>query len=812
MLSSCPMQTESTAILFSRSSQHKSAGPATDFVSVLHDLSLCKLESVPERRITACVHLFHTSSEVFDDTGSKPNFPKACIGIIGHDDSDDAAPSYTCRGDGIQRWLKDPIERQLKRVVATSHAAECDLVKVKQGRSRGQGSCKFMRRARELDRIMTGRGTAALVHRTFLRLNEVFGLEPSVCLFSQTKMRSEFSILKHQTGQRRRAFVLHPFDYGLTTIDLTISCHDRILNEVQFDGTFEGCLHQFPKSIPSKTQPWNARQSCVETHYRLVLGVALQLHLLLINAGVNHAAEYVIKSFVLRQSFSCSFQFDLIVDLRRDWGSIQFFRDVCASVDTQEYIEDIGAILLIGLKDRSEKLLNLAHIWGLLAVHRCPCESKVKCSGATDDSREESVCEYVKVGGTGRSPSTGKRFDAATVELVGLLHDETKDEASTLEKPGVVISDELLVAEVLKHTVEHQVASEGRPRKSHSCRLWSWARASGWLRQGAGRHREVVTKMADSLIVELLDLGCSREVEGRGRQGLGVLDHHLGNGWSDDADWDGIANVIVISAACFAAKVGRIEDSKELFINDQVGQSVFGVEDRTIDNGQAQSAVGGIEGLAIASCALDDLGSESGGVEGRLEGNKEFKRLWPACVTDDDRVALHNGLHGLGPDFCLPYSHSKTSNELITLRHHQIVLQPTGCPSLALLPTCSGRSFANVDTPCLSPSNSQCIHTQPTSGTDGMQECLGCDIGRHHSHSLSILSLVRKETAEVGWTGSSNTLSLIFALPYGCRRLSSTALYHLADMNLEDDLDTDHLSILKKSGLGRLGIGHIARG
>lgn len=96
--------------------------------------------------------------------------------------------------------------------------------------------------------------------------------------------------------------------------------------------------------------------------------------------------------------------------------------------------------------------------------------------------------------------------------------------------------------------------------------------------------------------------------------------------------------------------VGGAEDSKELLIDDQVRQSVFGVEDGTIDTSQAQIAVGGSEDLAVASRALDNLSGKSGRIGGRLEGNKELERLWPAGVADDDRVALHDGVRAAGKE------------------------------------------------------------------------------------------------------------------------------------------------------------------
>jgi hypothetical protein len=60
--------------------------------------------------------------------------------------------------------------------------------------------------------------------------------------------------------------------------------------------------------------------------------------------------------------------------------------------------------------------------------------------------------------------------------------------------------------------------------------------------------------------------------------------------------------------------VGRVENSEKLFVDDQVTQSVLRVEDGTIDGSQAQSAVGGVESLTVANCALDNFGGEGGGI------------------------------------------------------------------------------------------------------------------------------------------------------------------------------------------------------
>jgi hypothetical protein len=90
--------------------------------------------------------------------------------------------------------------------------------------------------------------------------------------------------------------------------------------------------------------------------------------------------------------------------------------------------------------------------------------------------------------------------------------------------------------------------------------------------------------------------------------------------------------------------MSRVEDSKELFVKDQVGQDVIGVEQWTVGAGKVQCVVYSIEYLAETRGALDNLNDKSGRGGRRLERHKELERLWPACVADDDRVALHDGV------------------------------------------------------------------------------------------------------------------------------------------------------------------------
>ncbi|KAH0281826.1 hypothetical protein KCU91_g135, partial [Aureobasidium melanogenum] len=416
--------------------------------------------------------------------------------------------------------------------------------------------------------------------------------------------------------------------------------------------------------------------------------------------------------------------------------------------------------------------------------------------------------------------------------------------------------------------------------RTRECEGRGWNRhltnqVAGRLKAGAGRD-------LGSLTISLAMAGVMMRIGMALRM---VSDCWIAARWSCDP-------VIGTSAACFAAMVGGAEDSKELLIDDQVRQSVFGVEDGTIDASQAQSAVGCSEGLAMARCALDNVGNECSGIGGRLEGNKELERLRPAGVADDDGVALHDGvraegkkwsarekmvkvkkeesksrcgrravtqvvlggrcegkvrcsrcllsrvlnlqLRGSDPDFCLLTLY-KTSTDC-SIRHHDVVLQPTGCPSLGPLFTCFWtlvcrcRHSVFVATGC---KNVFVKHATWNATTtiprtflvsahqegDRRSWCSRDEVKRL-LHGPGLVSDSR------GWTGSSNTLSLIFALPYGCGRPSSTALSLLAGMMLKGIIDAclstislfpyacfrrcserrSLSEILKTTGLGRLGI------
>jgi hypothetical protein len=54
--------------------------------------------------------------------------------------------------------------------------------------------------------------------------------------------------------------------------------------------------------------------------------------------------------------------------------------------------------------------------------------------------------------------------------------------------------------------------------------------------------RGTFAKMANSIVMELLELGSSRELEGWSRQRLWVLGHQLGNCWCDDTDGYSVAD------------------------------------------------------------------------------------------------------------------------------------------------------------------------------------------------------------------------------------------------------------------------------
>lgn len=168
-------------------------------------------------------------------------------------------------------------------------------------------------------------------------------------------------------------------------------------------------------------------------------------------------------------------------------------------------------------------------------------------------------------------------------------------------------------------------------------------------------------------------------------------------------------------------------------------------------------------------------------LEGRCEGKVRCFR----CLLF--RV-LHLQLHGSDPDFCLLTLY-KTSTDC-SIRHHDVFLQLTGCPSLGLLSTCfctlvcRCRQFrvcrsqtANahifnlllVQTGC---KNVFVKHATSNATTtisrtflvsahqegDRRSWCSRDEVKRL-LHGPGLVSDSR------GWTGSSNTLSLIFALP-----------------------------------------------
>lgn len=93
----------------------------------------------------------------------------------------------------------------------------------------------------------------------------------------------------------------------------------------------------------------------------------------------------------------------------------------------------------------------------------------------------------------------------------------------------------------------------------------------------------------------------------------------------------------------WGANIGRVEDSEKLLVDDKVGEGVIGVEDRAIGAIKVQGAFGGIKSLAKTGCAPDNVCNERGRVGRRLEGHEDLEGPGPACVADDDRIALHDG-------------------------------------------------------------------------------------------------------------------------------------------------------------------------
>ena len=57
----------------------------------------------------------------------------------------------------------------------------------------------------------------------------------------------------------------------------------------------------------------------------------------------------------------------------------------------------------------------------------------------------------------------------------------------------------------------------------------------------------------------------------------------------------------------WGANIGRVEDSEKLLVDDQVGESVIGVEDRAIGATKVQGAFGGIKSLAKTGCVSDNV-------------------------------------------------------------------------------------------------------------------------------------------------------------------------------------------------------------